>query len=191
MKGVFTALSADRFLLGDHREDTETVALRQEVTELFHSFREPIYRQCLRILGNPAEAEDVTQEVFIRLYSEIRAKRSVDYRRAWLFRSAHNLAIDRLRAARRQRSLDTLESEEPDCVVDDSEGTEKALLLKERHARVLASLTELSPQERRCMELRTEGLRYREIADILGVRTSTVETNLSRAVKKLMEKLNG
>lgn len=191
MKNVFTALSVDRFVIGDHRQDSRTVAVCQEVSELFHSFREPIYRQCLRILGDPAEAEDVTQEVFIRLYSEMRANRPVDYRRAWLFRSAHNLAIDRLRTSRRQQSLEALEKEEPTIAVDHSQATENALLLKERHARVLASLKDLSPQERRCMELRTEGLRYREIAEVLGIRTSTVETNLSRAVKKLMEKLNG
>jgi RNA polymerase sigma-70 factor (ECF subfamily) len=180
-------MSADRMHLAEQRDSTDSAALRQQLTELFNAFREPIYRQCLRILASPADAEDVAQEVFVRFYREMRARRLVENPKAWLFRAAHNLAIDRLRVLRHDRPYDRVESE---AVADNSQEAEQALLARERHTRVLRSLEELSPQERRCMELRTEGLRYREIAEVLGVRVSTVETNLSRAVKKLMEKLH-
>ena len=61
------------------------------------TLRDPVFRQALRVLRSPAEAEDVTQEVFLRLYGEMRADRKVENPKAWLFRAAHNLAIDRVR----------------------------------------------------------------------------------------------
>jgi len=163
----------------------------REITRLFEALRDPVFRQVLRILGSPAEAEDVTQEVFLRLYGEMRAERKIDNPKAWLFRVAHNLAIDRVRANRHTQSWDENEASETwEALADPAPLGEERLAAVEKQEKVRALLSGLSPQERRCMELRTEGLTYREIAEVLGVRITTVETNLARAVKKLMERLH-
>ncbi len=166
-------------------------ALRQQVGALFVAHRDAVFRQVLRILSNPGEAEDLTQEAFLRLYSELQEKGGMKNPRAWVFRTAHNLAIDRYRAS---RSLCPMECTEAAAAIeflpDPGEQVEESLLSREKKERVAGLLAGLSPQERRCMELRTEGLRYREIAEILRVRITTVEANLSRAVKKIMENLD-
>ncbi len=164
---------------------------RREITRLFEALRDPVFRQALRILRSPAEAEDVTQEVFLRLYGEMRAERRVENPKAWLFRAAHNLAIDRVRGSRHTQSWDeSTDSENWEAVADPALPAEERLAEAQKQEKVRALLSGLSAQERRCMELRMEGLRYREIAEVLGVRITTVETCLTRAVKKLMEKIH-
>jgi RNA polymerase sigma-70 factor (ECF subfamily) len=164
---------------------------RREITRLFEALRDPVFRQVLRVLRSPAEAEDVTQEVFLRLYGEMRAERKVENPKAWLFRAAHNLAIDRVRGRRHTQSWDESDdSENWEAVADPAPSVEERLAEVQNQEKVRALVAGLSARERRCMELRAEGLRYREIAEVLGVRITTVETYLTRAVKKLMGKID-
>jgi len=163
----------------------------REITRLFEALHDPVFRQALRILRSPAEAADVTQDVFLRLYGEMRAERKVKNPKAWLFRAAHNLAIDRVRGSRHTQSWDESDDSATwEAVADPAPPPEERLAEVEKQEKVRALLSGLSAQERRCMELRMEGLRYREIAEVLGVRITTVETSLARAVKKLMEKID-
>src|SRR5580693_4500528 len=74
-----------------------TSALRQRVTKAFELLRDPVYRYLFRVLENSEEAEDLTQEVFLRLYAHLHKGHTVANIRAWVFRVAHNLAIDRQR----------------------------------------------------------------------------------------------
>jgi RNA polymerase sigma-70 factor (ECF subfamily) len=121
----------------------------------------------------------------------MRAERKIDNPKAWLFRAAHNLAIDRVRRSRHTQSWDENDSLETlEAMADPAPAVEERLAELEKQEEVRALLCGLSAQERRCMELRTEGLTYREIGEILGVRITTVQTNLVRAIKKLMEKLH-
>ncbi|MGH9915795.1 MAG: RNA polymerase sigma factor, partial [Pyrinomonadaceae bacterium] len=74
-----------------------TVKLEQKVGQLFERLRDPIYRYLVTTFGNPAEAEEITQEAFLRLYRHLHGGQSVDDARAWIFRVAHNLAVDQLK----------------------------------------------------------------------------------------------
>jgi RNA polymerase sigma-70 factor, ECF subfamily len=162
-----------------------------EISRLFAALRGPVFRQALRVVRTPAEAEDVTQDVFLRLYGEMCAERKVENPKAWLFRAAHNLSIDRVRGRRHTQSWDeNNDAEDWDAVADPAPRADERLAEAEKRGRVRGLLSGLSPQERRCMELRVEGLRYREIAAVLGVQISTVQTNLTRSVKKLMGKID-
>ncbi len=67
---------------------------------------------------------------------------------------------------------------------------EQAVLAQEKFRRLDTAVRSLNPQERECLMLRAEGLRYREIGEVLGVPTSTVADTVERAVKKLAEKCN-
>jgi RNA polymerase sigma-70 factor (ECF subfamily) len=138
------------------------------------------------VVADPSEAEDVTQEAFLRLYTELEENGGIGNPRAWVLRAAHNLAIDHCRARRNLARFD--EGDQVDPAAHDN--VEAVMIDQERHENFRSFLSDLSPQERRCMELRAGGFRYREISGILGIQISSVQTNLTRAVKKLMEKMN-
>ena len=157
-------------------------ALETAVREVFVVWREPVYHYLILMAGNPADAEDLTQETFIRLFQEVSKGRRIDNLRAWLFRVAHNLAVDLSRKPCRDRTEAGALERMGEQRFDPAPDAERQMLERERRECVLASL---SPQERRCMELRAEGLRYREIAEVLGIRIPTVQTLLGRAVRKL------
>jgi len=162
----------------------ETARLERRVTEAFHRFREPVYNYVLVIVSEPAEAEDVTQEAFLRYFQQLQQGRPVRNPKAWLFRVAHNVALNRQRD---RAKLDHLQDEDgPQCRGDSSQIHER-LVEEEQRARVTSSLSRLSAQERRCIELRAEGLLYREIAEVLSIRVSSVSNYVHRAVQKMAE----
>lgn len=163
------------------RRDGGTEALEEAVAQLFVEWRLPVYRYLLGVIAQSSLAEDLTQEVFVRLFLDLKKGHEIENIRAWLFRVAHNLAMDQTRRDARLRPLDESESESH---TDPAQPVDQELLERDSRQALLATL---SPQERRCMELRTEGLRYREIGEILGIRIPTVQTLLGRAVKKLVD----
>lgn len=170
-------------------DKAERSALRQRVTAVFVALRKPVYHYLVRLTGDAAEAEDLTQEAFLRLYREVARGRVVRNVRAWVFQVAHNLAADR---ARRGEPTLQLGEEDWKALAESAEDTGGQLeVLLDRRLRVDAALAQLSPRERRCLELRASGLRYREIAEILGVGITSVESYLVRAVAKLRSKREG
>ncbi len=159
--------------------------LDEAVRGVFVAWREPVYRYLLGAAGSPRDAEDLTQETFIRLFQEVRRGNQIGNVRSWLFRVAHNLSVDLHRKLNRAEELEQASLDEvAEYRRDPSPGAEQRLLERERAEGMLARL---SPQERRCMELRTEGLCYREIGDVLGIKVPTVQTVLGRAVRKLSD----
>src|SRR2546425_13208520 len=71
-----------------------TVTLEEKVSQLFELLRDPVYLYLMAVLGNSAEAEDITQESFLRLYRALHRGQAITNARFWLFRVAHNLAFD-------------------------------------------------------------------------------------------------
>lgn len=168
--------------------ESGSAALRKAVSEVFLELRGPVYRYLLGML-EPAEAEDTTQEAFLRLFTEVRSGRSIGNVRSWVFQTAHNLAVDRRRRCAREEHWDErawrqveerLRAPGPDA--------QHAVLEEERLAHLRDALSRLTPQERRSMELRAEGLRYREIAEVLGVKIPSVQNYLARAIGKVMRR---
>jgi RNA polymerase sigma-70 factor (ECF subfamily) len=107
--------------------------------------------------------------------------------RSWLFRVAHN------RARNHQQSYSQRMREPLDAVFDAASRDatpEQAALEREKFRRMDKAVRALAVQERECLMLRAEGLRYREIGEVLGIPTSTVADLVERAIKKLAEKCN-
>jgi RNA polymerase sigma-70 factor (ECF subfamily) len=161
---------------------SESSCLEQQVADIFVALRESVYRYLLANLGDPSDAEDLAQETFIRLFKDSRKGRRINNVQAWLLRVAHNLACDLVR----RRSLadhtaESLEGRRP------GPSAEELVLARERQEQLDAVWPRLSRQERLCMELRAEGLRYREIGEVLGIRVPTVQTVLSRAIRKFVD----
>jgi len=164
-------------------EETDRERLMHLVHELYEDVRPALYRFIGSELRSRQEIEDVIQEAFVRLMAELAAGKSIGNPRAWVFRVSHNLAMD---VHRRAGGTVDLAENAVTPVANPEDSTRES----ERHEAVERAVAFLTPPERRCLELRAEGLRYREIAAILGLQVSTVATFVSRAIRKIARQLN-
>jgi RNA polymerase sigma-70 factor (ECF subfamily) len=172
------------------RSATVSSRLEEQITELFDLLQAPLCGYLMKLLGSLAEAEDVAQESFLRLHSQMQTGKPVPNPRAWLFRVAHNIAVDRQRNEQRADPLTTDGWRQlGEHLADPSPQPEQIALEREKMIRMQAALRLLSPQELYCLYLRMEGLRYREIAEVLNIQVPTVVTFLTRGIKKLSNDL--
>jgi RNA polymerase sigma-70 factor, ECF subfamily len=175
-------LSADAARLGDQR----TVQLEEQIARLYDELRHPIFHHLLCMRIAPEEAEEVIQESFLRLYKHLHAGGREDNLRGWLYRVAHNLSSSRRKG--RKFLADTspeVWQEISLSASDPGAGPEELLLRKEKMMRLHRDIAGLSELQQNCIRLRVEGFRYREIAEILDVTTSTVAGSLRHAVERL------
>jgi RNA polymerase sigma-70 factor (ECF subfamily) len=148
--------------------------------------RIPLFWYLRRIGSRPEEAEEIVQEAFLRLFERLGEKGTQDQMRGWVFRVAHNLAMDQHRRQRRFALRDPQEwAELSNLLKDQARNPEQRLLGNEQTARLLLALAALTNRQAQCLYLRMEGLRYREIGDLLGVTVSTVAETLRQAIRKL------
>jgi RNA polymerase sigma-70 factor (ECF subfamily) len=162
--------------------------LEQNVVHVYETLRTPVYQYLAATFGDPAEAEDLTQETFLRLYIHWDSGKTIaaNRLRSWIFRVAHNLAIDRTRSTKFIHKLAPEEFRSVALqVADGGKDPEEALLDRERFSAIRNGLALLSGQERHCLHLRAEGFCYREIAEILNITSSSVAEFLRRAVRKM------
>jgi len=158
-------------------------------------YQRPVISLVRRMVSEAALAEDVAQEVFVKAF---RALDSFDQRRkfsSWLFKIAHNSAIDQLR--RRQVdtvALETTDSEQPDlvAVIADTSVDSPATRMERRDlaAAIEGAVSSLRPEYREVVVLRfQEGLAYEEIAQVTGLPLGTVKTHIFRARKAMARHL--
>jgi len=158
------------------------VSLQDEVAQLFEEMREGVYRYVLSLGLYPPQAQEATQEVFLRLYTALKRGEAIQNRRAWVVRVAHNLSLN-VRA--QQSSQAPFESNIEMRLADPELNPEQSLLERERLRSFHWGVENLSEQQRRCLHLRLEGLRYPEIAAVLGISASAVGEFLRRAIVRL------
>ena len=169
-----------------------TDTLEEKVGQLFELLRDPVYLYLIAVLSNPAEAEDITQEAFLRLYRTLHSGQPITNVRFFLFRVAHNLAFDVRAKSQHYESVDSHTWDElRQLLPDPGLNPEQRVLQMERFERLHASMAWLSPQELQCLHLRAEGFRYREIGEILGINTKSAAEFLRRGIRKLMKENNG
>lgn len=157
--------------------------LEKQVAEVYRLLSPMIQRHLYLILRDSQEAEDLSQEAFLRFFKNLRQGERIQDPRAWLLKVARNLAFDRLREG-------TISAQSEFHAVEASVDAEQRMLEDERMRQVADAMGTLSPQERLCLELRAEGLKYREIASAIDATISTVQTALERAVRKLTRKIH-
>jgi RNA polymerase sigma-70 factor (ECF subfamily) len=170
----------------------DTLTLEQKVTRYFEQWRDPVNRYVVAAFGDPVVAEDITQEAFLQLYTQLHSGQKVVNVRAWVFRAAHSLAISRIRNQQFIQLLDEEGWEElRRSLADAGPNPEQRLLQVEKFGRLRLAIARLTAAERQCLHLRTKGLRYREIAEILNLGTSTIAETLYRVIDKLTQENNG
>jgi RNA polymerase sigma-70 factor (ECF subfamily) len=155
---------------------------RQLVADLYTEARDGVYHYLLACGLDAARSQEVTQEAFLRLYAVLREGGTIDNPKGWVYRVAHNIGMDTRRRSARESAYSEAAAR---TVADLSKSAEEELVEKEWLEGFRDVLNQLSKQQRLCLELRAQGLQYREIADVLRIRTSTVGEFLRRAVKQV------
>ncbi len=173
--------------------DAELVLRFQEGSEgafddLVRRHMDAAYRFCLRLTGRGSEAEEISQEGFVRAYRMLGSFRGEAHFRSWLFRILINLHRDRVRSRRREerRKLEMVEKKPVQAAVgSELEARELGEIVQQR-------ILKLPDRQREVMQLHTDrNLGYREIAQILGCSYEDVKMNLCLARKKLKQDLAG
>jgi RNA polymerase sigma-70 factor, ECF subfamily len=162
--------------------------VEKEVTELFGLLRQPVLRYLLTF-GLPAhDGEEVVQEVFLALFQHLRRGKDRSNLRGWVFRVAHNLALKQRMAGQRQWTESGADLEQHS---DDALDPEQQLALTQKERKLRAVLRALPETDQRCLSLRAEGLRYREIAEVLGISLGSVSISLARSLARFEQVTKG
>ena len=159
------------------------------VVEIYDELRPSLfgYLVCLGLM--PQEADDIIQDAFVQLFRVLQSGSKIHSPRSWVFRVARNMSLN---LQKRERRMVSVSDEQPmSCLVgkQTTAGPEEIYLRKERLQVLAAAIARLPQRQRECLHLRAEGLRYREIAEVLGTTTSAVSESLKRVVIRLMDDL--
>jgi RNA polymerase sigma-70 factor (ECF subfamily) len=159
--------------------------VEREVLEMFDLLHGNLLRYSVSLGLSVSDGEDVLQETFLAFFHHLRAGRSRSHLRGWLFRVTHNLSLKRRAAI---QSYHRNHNGSTGCVEGQSDraaNPEEELLFSERQQRLRAVLQVLPERDRWCLQLRAEGLRYREIAQVTGTSVGSVSNSLARSLAKL------
>ena len=149
-----------------------------------------VYALCYRFTGSGSEAQDLTQEVFLRVFKTIKSFRSDEGSfSTWLSRVTRNLLIDHYRRTRSDRVTDSIEEQLPmmeGAGAAASTRPDHALAGREASEILQATLQKLSPDLREAVVLRDlQEMEYREIAQVLGIPEGTVKSRINRGRAEL------
>lgn len=165
------------------------LAARELTTQTWTEWSGRVWRYLRVILRSEQAAEDLTQDVFLRFYTQVRSGQDVLHIRRWLFTVARNLALNELRAHRSSTiTLDYIENR-PELEPATDPTQEAQAINLQRQVQLQAAMNELTDFQRQCIQLRISGLVYREIAEVLGTSVDSVADGLERAIKKVRSRL--
>jgi RNA polymerase sigma-70 factor, ECF subfamily len=167
--------------LADTRRSSESM-VEDKVIGLFDELRIPLLRYLAGFPLSLQDSEDVIQEVFLALFRSLRSGKSHQNVRGWLFRAAHNLALKKhLRSRKNIENAGPLMAVE-ERVADPAPSPEDQFAFHQVQKRLLSVVRAMPEQNRWCLYLRAEGLRYREIAEVLDISLGSVALYLERSL---------
>ena len=169
--GVTTV--SDAFLLEKFRSGDEA-----SFEELFARYYDMVYGVLFRLMGSRAEAEDLAQEVFLKLVDRpLRHRENVA---GWLYRVAANLGYNALRSRQRREQREEKAVREA-SLTGSTSGPEEQTTRRETRREVQATLARINPRSAKLLILREMGFSYKELADVAEVAPGSVGTLLARA----------
>jgi RNA polymerase sigma-70 factor, ECF subfamily len=163
-------------------------AIRATVEEHFLAHWQSVYRY-LRCTQSATDAEEITQEAFLRLHRVLVEGEHIRDVPRWLFTVARRLATDRLRRHERPLLVE-LSRNLADTLPDDGTSCEEEYHERQRRAALTRALNDLTQLQRECLHLRSEGYSLREISDRVGVSVCGASDAVGRAVRRLRKHLN-
>jgi RNA polymerase sigma-70 factor (ECF subfamily) len=164
---------------------------------LIQKYRKPIINFMYRMVHNQAIAEELAQEVFLRVYRSRETYRAEARFSTWLYRIATNLGVNYARDTRHERTASTIYLDEIDSetgtspdVADSTPGAEADLLRRERHNAIRQHVLALPERQRMAVLMhKYEAMDYKQIGDVLKLSESATKSLLFRAYQTLREKL--
>ena len=158
---------------------------------LVELYRPRIYALALHLTGRPSDADDITQDAFLRAYNRLDAFEGRSEFFTWLYRIALHRALNMKRNRGRRPTVDFEDARVSAAIAVDAPGDpDRALQLQEHYGHLLRAFDALSPVLRTTVVLTTlQGLSYKEAAVVLGANEGTVAWRVHEARKQLREKM--
>jgi RNA polymerase sigma factor (sigma-70 family) len=182
--------------------DIDIDALKKGDAQAFKSlvdlFQDRVYHTCFGFLGNHVEAEDAAQDTFIAVFSSIKSFRGESALSTWIYRIAVVTALQAIRRKRRKRQLALFfpggKNDDALASIPDPDANAHPLLQlenKEKAEALFAAMSKLTEPQRVAFTLhKVDGMEYREIAQIMNVSLSSVESLIHRAKGNLQKSLS-
>src|SRR5438105_2047609 len=161
-------------------KEIETAAAPLGFDEAFTLHHRAVFRTARAVVRDPGLAEDVTQEVFLRLYRNLESTPGDELLRAWLLRVTLNVARNTIRGQSRSMARDTLYSKSDFGGGLIQEEYERRIEIEEARR----ALDKIKEPMRSCLLLKQQGLSYREIADTLSIKETNVGSLVARGRKQ-------
>ena len=170
-------------------ELSDDLGLRGLVLQHYDRENLPIQRYLVFLGLDPDSAQEIVQESFLRLHEHLLNRGDQTNLRAWLYRVAHNLARNSQIAYRSSRTSSLPDATAAAELPANTISVEDALLAEEQINRLRRAMDQLSGAQKQALVLRSQGLKYREIAEVLHISLSTVGENIQRGLERLKELL--
>ena len=161
--------------------------LTEEVSLIFLELHNPLMRYLLTLGLSTEDAEEISQDVFLALFRHLRGNGPRTNLRGWIFRVGHNLGLKRRQASARDVSLAADYATNGFVAADHAPDPEAEAVERQARQRLLSVWRALPEQDRRCLALRAEGLRYRDIASVLEMSLGSVALSLARSLNRLTQ----
>ena len=165
--------------------------------EFISSYEKLIFNASYRMMGNTQDAEDVSQEVIIKVYKNLASCKSAATFKSWLFKTINNSCIDEMRKKKGKNtlSLDAAQNDEGSYIespiLRDDKTPESEYLRKDMNRQIQEAIDNLPPDYKAAVVMRDiNGLTYEEIGDALAISMGTVKSRIARGRKKLMSALS-
>lgn len=181
----------DSFLSGD----------QDAFSSILSKYKDLVYNVCYRLLEDPLDAEDCSQETFVKVYYGLKNFKFKSKLKTWLYRVAVNTCKNKLNSKEYRRRRSMVELDKPVTMVDDilmpeitdpGPSVEATVIKKETIRKVLKVIGSLPALEKTLIVLSDlENISYEEIAAITGLKLGTVKSKLARTRLRLRSKLEG
>ena len=161
-----------------------------EFNELYNQFGKMVYNVSLNYLQNLEEAEEATQDIFVKIYRKIEGFQEQSSLKTWIYRITINHCLDVIKSKKiRMRVLFSRQNKEDDSIEFNHPGV--VLEQKEAVSEILNKLNQLPPKQKGALLLKViDGLSQKEIAEVLDLSEKAVESLLSRARVNMKNQLN-
>ena len=155
-----------------------------ETVDLFGRLSRPLLRYLFTFGIAVSDGEEIVQETFLALFKHLRRGQPRGNLPGWVFRVGHNLALKHLERTRGKHNVVNGEFDWETLPGDASPNPEEQLVQAQRQQKLQSVLWALPERDRCCICLRAEGLRYRDIAEILGMSLGAVSISLTRSLAR-------
>ena len=148
--------------------------------EIYTENYKTMYRVATRMVGDTEDVSDIIQEIFIDFFNKTSNGNIIHHPKSWLFRATINKCIDNQRSRKRFQNLDSLSEYKSEIGIVENQEMKDAISL---------AISKLNPQEKILATVYSEGLSYKEIAEVTGIKFSSIGKMLSRTLKKMEKEL--